>query len=78
MVRVTSDPISFDLVSGQDLFLTFWAPLGNSTVYRTGGANTSAWTIAGNDQSGTIDWQGLSFSDTRAYVYVLETMEVLR
>ena len=75
---VTSDPISFDLVQGQDLFLTFWAPPGNATVYRTGGANTSAWTIAGDDQSGAIDWQSLSFTATRAYVYVLETVEVLQ
>ena len=74
---VTSEPISFDLVAGQDLFLTFWAPPGNPTVYRTGGATTSAWSIAGTDQSANVFWEGLAISDTLDYVYILETMEML-
>jgi len=74
---VTSDPIPIDLVAGQDMFLTFWVPSGNPTVYRTGGANTSVWAIAGNDQSATIDWEGLSISDTRVYVYILEQLDVI-
>jgi hypothetical protein len=75
---ITSDPISFDLVPGQDVFLTFWAPSGNPTVYRTGGADTSAWSISGDDQSSAIDWENLSISDTLAYIYIVETLEVLQ
>jgi len=59
------------------MFLTFWAPSGNPTVYRTGGASTSAWAIAGTDQSDTIDWEGLSISDTLAYVYIIEQLDVI-
>ena len=74
---VTSDPIPFDLVAGQDVFLTFWVPAGQPTVYRNGGARTSTWTVFGADQSATIDWGGLSFSERVANVYILERLEVI-
>jgi hypothetical protein len=74
---VTSDPIPFDLIAGQDVFLTFWVPSGNPTIYRTGGASTSAWTITGTDQSATIDWESLAITDTRTYIYIAEQLEVL-
>jgi hypothetical protein len=41
---VLSDPIAFNLVAGQDVFLTFWAPPGAPGVYRTGGGSLMAWT----------------------------------
>ena len=74
---VTSDPIAFDLVAGQDVFLTYWVPPRNRTTYRSGGANTSTWTISRSDQSGTIDWQNLSITHTRPYVFVAESLQVL-
>ena len=74
---ITSDPIAFDLASGQDVFLTYWVPADEPTVYRNGGSGTSAWTISGNDQSKTIDWQGLSFSETRSHVYMADQLEVV-
>jgi len=74
---VTSDPIAFNLVAGQDVFLTFWAPPGAPGVYMTGGTQTTAWFISGTDQSGTIDWEGLTISDTRPSIYNIELVEVL-
>lgn len=71
---ITSDPIDFELAAGQDVFLTYWVPAGEPTVYRNGGSGTSAWTIRGNDLSNTMDWQGLSFSATRSHVYILERL----
>ncbi|MCA9422830.1 MAG: hypothetical protein KC592_17560, partial [Nitrospira sp.] len=74
---VTSDPIPFDLIAGQDVFLTYWVSSGNPTVYRSGGANTSAWTINGTDQSSTIDWESLAITATRSYLYIAESLEVI-
>ena len=73
---VTSDPIPFDLIAGQDVFLTFWVPSGQSTVYLNEGSDTSAWTIMGADQSATIDWSGLSIANTRTFIYLAERLEV--
>ena len=73
---VTSDPIEFDLQIGQDVFLTYWVPSGQPTVYRSGGTSTSTWTISGSDQSATINWEGLNFSETRSYIYIAESMRV--
>jgi hypothetical protein len=72
---VTSDPIPFDLIAGQDVFLTYWVPAGNPTVYRTGGASTSAWIISGTDQSSTIDWGSLSITATSSSLYIAERLE---
>ena len=74
---VMSDTIPFDLLTGQDLFLTYWVPVGQPTVYRNGGTSTSAWIISGTDESATNNWEGLSFTTTRSHVYVLETLEVV-
>jgi hypothetical protein len=74
---VTSDPIPFNVVAAQDVFLTYWVPAGNPTVYRNGGGSTSAWAITGNDQSATIDWGSLGITSTRSHVYVVELMEVV-
>jgi PKD repeat protein len=74
---VTSDPIPFNLVAGQDVFLTYWVPAGNDTVYRNGGGSTSTWSITGSDQSATIDWGSLGITDTRSHIYVVELMEVV-
>ena len=52
-------------------------PSGNPTTFRTGGTATATWTISGADESATIDWSGLSISDTRQYVYIAETVEVI-
>ena len=74
---VTSDPIAFDLQAGQDVFVTFWAPAGSPTLARTGGTSTATWIINGTDQSGTIDWEGLTIDITRSYIYVVERLEVI-
>ncbi|MDT7041966.1 fibronectin type III domain-containing protein [Candidatus Nitronereus thalassa] len=79
---VTSDPIAFDLVAGQDVFLTFWAPAGQPTAYYTiytTGTNTSAWVIQGADQSSAIDWESFNIpsGQTRPYIYTAATLEVL-
>ena len=74
---VTSDPIPFDLGAGQDVFLTYWVPSNQPTVYRNGGSSTSAWIITGSDQSHTIDWESLSISETRSHVYIAEALQVI-
>jgi hypothetical protein len=74
---VTSDPVPFDLEAGQDVFVTYWVSEGQPTVYRPGGAGVSAWTIQGTDQSTTIDWEGLSISETRTHVYIVERLETI-
>ena len=75
--RAFSDPLPFDLVAGQDLFLTYWVPAGQPAVYRNGGASTSGWIITGTDQSATIDWDGLGISETRSHIYIVERLEVV-
>ena len=66
---VTSDPVPFDLKAGEDVFVTYWVPEGQPTVYRPGASGTTAWTILGADQSTTVDWEGLGISrDPHAYV----------
>ena len=74
---LTSDPIPFDLLAGQDVFVTFWVPAGNPTVYRNGGNNTVGWTITGTDQSTAIDWSSLSTSNTSQNIYVVGKLDVL-
>ena len=74
---VTSDPVPFDLVVGQDVFVTYWVSEGQPTVYRPGGSGTTAWTILGTDQSLTVDWEGLGITETRSHVYVVEKLEVI-
>ncbi len=73
---VTSDPIAFDLVAGQDVFLTFWVPLGSSGAYRDGGTETAAWYVNGTDESGVLDWTPLTLSGTKAHVYDAELVAV--
>jgi hypothetical protein len=72
--QVTSDPIDMPVTAGEDLFLTYWVPAGQPTVYRTGGSQNMQWDIA-SDQSTTIDWEGLSLT-ARAYVYVADHLDV--
>ena len=72
-----SDAVPFDLAMGQDVFLTYWVPSGEPTVFRSGGSDTTAWSIVGDDESTTVDWQGLTISDTRQYVYVARQLDVL-
>ena len=75
---VTSEPIAFDLVAGQDVFLTFWIPTGTPTVVWGPAAGTTTWIpYAGNDQSGTIDWQGVSLESSNTYLYLAENMAVV-
>ena len=74
---VTSDPIPFDVGAGQDVFLTYWVPSNQPTVYRNGGSSTSAWIITGSDQSHTIDWESLSISETRSHIYIATQLEVV-
>ena len=73
---VTSDPISFSLTAGQDVFLTFWVPLGSAGVYRDGGTETAAWYVNGTDVSGVVDWTSLTLSGTKTHVYDAELVEV--
>ncbi len=74
---VTSDPIAFTLTPGQDVFLTFWVPLGSSGVYRDGGTETAAWYVNGTDVSAEVDWTPLTLSGTKTHVYNAELVEVL-
>ncbi len=73
---VTSDPVAFDLKAGQDVFVTFWVPSGNPTVYRDGASSTTTWVIQNTDHSSTIDWGNLAITATRPYVYIAERLEV--
>jgi hypothetical protein len=63
-------------VAGQDVFLTFWAPAGSGGVYRTGGSGDTTWYITGSNQSGVIDWGGLTISGTRSWVYDAELVTI--
>jgi len=74
---VTSDPITFNLTAGQDVFMTFWVPAGSPTVFLNGGTSKAAWTILGTDQTGARDWGGLAISATRRSIYVREVLEVI-
>ncbi|MDT7041244.1 InlB B-repeat-containing protein [Candidatus Nitronereus thalassa] len=74
---VTSDPIPFELVAGQDVFVTFWVPANNPTVYRNGGSGISFWSIANVDHTNTLDWTGLSTTSATSYLYALENLEVV-
>jgi parallel beta-helix repeat protein len=71
-----SDPIAFELNPGEDVFVTYWVPANQDTVYLGGGSQTSAWVILNTDYTSTVDWQGLSISDTRDYIYVASMLEV--
>ena len=74
---VTSDPLPFDLIAGEDVFLTYWVPSGQPAVFRNGGTTTSAWIITGTDQSATLDWENLSISEARSHIYILDRLEVV-
>lgn len=41
------------------------------------GTQTMAWTIDGDDESNTVDWQGLTISDTRKQVFAALQVDVL-
>ena len=71
----TSDPIPFDLVAGQDVFVTLWVPAGQKTVYRTGGSGQTAWTLSGTDATSAHDWSSLS-TGSHNNLYVMERLEV--
>ena len=75
---VTSDPITFDLEAGRDVFLTFWVPERHPTVYRDGGPDTYTWTTVGADNSAKIDWGNLNISDERSYVYIAKSLKVVQ
>ncbi len=77
---ITSDPIPFDLIAGQDIFLSYWVPTGNPTLWYQGGSinnSDSSWIITGTDTSATIDWEGLSISNIVNLIYSAEMIEVL-
>jgi len=74
---LTSDPIAFNLAAGEDVFLTYWVTAGQGTVLRKIGSQTMAWTVNGNDQSETVDWEGLPISDTRNQVFSALRLDVL-
>jgi len=74
---VKSNFESFDLVTGEDLFLTFWVSPGNKTVLRKVGGQVLTWTTFGSDESTTVDWEGLSISETRRQVFAAFQLDVL-
>jgi len=74
---LTSDPVSFNLVAGEDVFLTYWVTAEMGTVLRKIGSQTMAWTIVGSDESDTVDWQGLSITDTRSQIFAALRLDVL-
>ena len=76
---VTSDSIPFDLVSGQDVFVTFWVPADQDPVYRPGGSQPMVWVLSGTDESGTVDWENLSPRSASWFnrnLYVVEQLAV--
>lgn len=72
-----SDPISFNLAAGEDVFLTFWAGPGQNNVLRKISFQTSTWIISGDDQSETIDWEGLTISDARNQIFAAIMLDVI-
>jgi len=66
---LTSDAIPFELVEGEDVFLTFWQPSGDAGVYRDGGIQVTSWMIEGANHSATVDWGTLDISATRQHLY---------
>ena len=74
---VVSDPIPFDLLAGQDVFLTFWAPTGQPPMYRDGGTESTSWLIRDSDTTSTIDWQDLSISTSWPITYIAESLDVV-
>ncbi|MDT7041241.1 immunoglobulin domain-containing protein [Candidatus Nitronereus thalassa] len=75
---ITSDPLAFDLVTGQDVFVTFWAPAGNPTVWRGGGGSgTTVWTIINEDQSAAIDWGSFTTETNSSILYATDQLEVI-
>ena len=76
--RVTSDPIPFDLVAGQDVFLTFWVPSGAPGAYLSGGDTNHGLDNSGTRiKAGRINWEGLTIYKAWANVYDIELLEVL-
>jgi len=74
---ISSDPVSFNLAPSEDVFLTFWGPAGYPTTYRTGGTVSQSWIVDGTDYSSTIDWEGLSISRERNYIYCAHSIEAM-
>ena len=76
---VTSDSIPFDLLAGQDVFVTFWVPVDQDPVYRTGGSQPMVWVVSGSNETGTVDWESLnprSESSFNRVLYVVEQLAV--
>ena len=75
--KVKSHFAPFDLVEGEDLFLSFWAGPDQKTILRKIGGQTMAWVIEGVDESETVDWQLLPISDTRKQTFAICLLDVL-
>jgi len=74
---ITSDPISFDLIEGQDIFVTYWLASGQPSVYLTGGSQLTTWTVPGVDHTATIDWAALNPPNNNNHIYAGLQIEVL-
>ena len=72
---VFSDPIQLNIAPGTDLFITFFSHQKPAVCKHQAG-ETIAWiTAVGNDQSGTIDWSGVSGLRTTQYMYAAGLIE---
>lgn len=67
----TSDPMTFSVSVGQDVFFKFFVSTGNPVVYRTGGDETQTWWIATTDHTSNDNWSGLTITDTRQFIYAV-------
>lgn len=72
---LTSDPVTFDLVAGEDVFLTYWVGTDQASVLRKIGSQTMAWVIRDDDESATVDWGALTISDTRNQIFAALRLE---
>ena len=70
---IYSDPITFTVANGQDVFVTWYSP-DSAGIYFNGGAITNTFRITG-DESETLDWGGLTPDATNNHIYNVAWLE---
>lgn len=74
--EVESDAISIDFNPTNDYFVTFHVATGQAAVYSSADEGaTTAWFVIGSDETGTLDWGGLTIDDTRNFPYIAVRLE---
>ncbi|MCD4654802.1 PKD domain-containing protein, partial [bacterium] len=75
-VTVTSNPVIFDLVAGEDLVMTFFSDKKPAVLKHQAG-ETIAWiTENHDDQSQTVDWEEVTGLRTTQYMYAISVVTV--